>query len=153
MPPTQNPCFPQILYKNITSFRHPNNININHVIFCSCFAHAEGPLSSFINYGMGRLRPLQNTEVYAHSELGIPLEACARKCLEEAEFQCLSFDYIFYGERSSCHISKYIAAHVRGLVVDTTNPRHNHFEKIGELLASQRHIYTHVLYSVAVLGF
>ncbi|ELU16826.1 hypothetical protein CAPTEDRAFT_188385, partial [Capitella teleta] len=32
--------------------------------------------------------------------------------------------------KSSCHLSKFVSAHVRGLVVDTTNPRHNHFEKI-----------------------
>ncbi|ELU14666.1 hypothetical protein CAPTEDRAFT_192306 [Capitella teleta] len=32
---------------------------------------SEGPLSSFINYGMGRLRPLQNFDVYEISHLGI----------------------------------------------------------------------------------
>lgn len=93
---------------------------------------AEGPLASFINYGMGRLRPLQNMDVYESVLLGISLKDCAQRCLDADSFQCLSFDYVFFGERSSCHLSKYISAHVRGLVVDTTNPRHNHFEIIGK---------------------
>lgn len=93
----------------------------------------EGAISSFINYGMGMLRPTITAEVYQRSVRGVTVEGCAQRCLDETTFDCLSFDYVHEDDnrQNICHLSQYIAANVQGLVVDSVNPRHNHFEQIG----------------------
>ena len=53
------------------------------------------------------------------------------RCLIETNFACLSFDYIHMGSKSTCHLSKYIAANVYGLAISDASVRVNHYEKIG----------------------
>lgn len=96
----------------------------------------EGAISSFINYGMGMLQPMITSEVYQRSVRGVTAEGCAQRCLDETTFDCWSFDYVHEDDsrQNICHLSQYIAANVQGLVVDTVNPRHNHFERIERFL-------------------
>ena len=88
-------------------------------------------MNGFINYGMGLLRPTSTNDVYGKSLHGVGVESCAQSCLDEVAFTCLSFDYIHDGDKRTCHLSRYTAANVKGLVVDSSNPQHNHYEKIG----------------------
>lgn len=91
---------------------------------------SEGPLSEFINYGFGTLRPLEGVQIYNKIMLGVTLDACAQLCLADNTFKCMSFDYAF-GE-SSCDMSEYIAANVHGMST-TYNPdvRVMHYELKG----------------------
>ena len=87
----------------------------------------------FINYGYGRLKPLQSAEVYQKVVMGVTLDNCATMCLSyvHSAFHCLSFDYVFDGgDRDTCHMSKYIGANVYGLVT-SRDQRVMHFEKTG----------------------
>jgi len=87
-------------------------------------------LAHFINYGHREMQPMVGAEIYQKLLLGIVLEDCAARCLAETEFQCASFDYTYAGVRSTCSMSKYIAANVYGLGF-RPNVRNNHYEKIG----------------------
>ena len=98
----------------------------------SWWLFTDGALSSFINYGMGILNPVITAEIYQKSVRGLSVEGCAQLCLDEKSFNCVSFDYTYEDdEKNICSLSQYISANVQGLVVDSTNPRHNHFERIG----------------------
>lgn len=93
----------------------------------------EGPLSKFVNYGFGSLRPLEGVQLYNKIVLGLTLDACARLCLAEHTFKCVTFDYLFADQ--SCHMSKYIAANVHGIApVDDNNFRVMHYELKEEYL-------------------
>ncbi|GAB1600758.1 uncharacterized protein LOC106869508 [Argonauta hians] len=93
----------------------------------------EGPLSKFVNYGFGSLRPLEGVQLYKKIMLGLTLDACAQLCLAEHTFKCATFDYLFADQ--SCHMSKYIAANVHGIApVDDSNFRVMHYELKEEYL-------------------
>ena len=90
----------------------------------------DGVLAHFINYGHREMQPMATAEIYQKVVLGIALADCASRCLVATEFQCVSFDYTYAGVRSTCSMSKYIAANVYGLGF-RSNVRNNHYEKIG----------------------
>ncbi|XP_074654352.1 uncharacterized protein LOC141908279 isoform X2 [Tubulanus polymorphus] len=73
----------------------------------------EGTLAKFINYGLGSLRPLHRSSVYLFKKLGLTVEQCADKCLNETTFRCMSFD--FRPSDGMCGTSEYMTANVHGL--------------------------------------
>jgi hypothetical protein len=84
-----------------------------------------------INFGFGKLRPLEGVPVYNKIMLGETLDTCAQLCLAEASFQCASFDYVF-GDQS-CHMSQFIAANVHGMSTDDDESfRIMHYEIKGK---------------------
>ena len=115
------------------------------MILILCHCSADGPLASFINYGVGMLRPLANAPVYDRLVPNIDLETCAQMCLDEVQFDCQSFDFIFDfdsrprdsasvlpgSQSAACQLSRHVAGGVAGLMIDSEHPRHNHFEKMG----------------------
>ena len=99
------------------------------IVNCFFFIISEGPLSHFINYGFGSLRPLTGSQIYNQIQVGVTLEACATLCLSETSFKCISFDYTFTD--NTCHLSEYIAANVYGMATNY-NFRVMHFELAGK---------------------
>ncbi|KAK2164747.1 hypothetical protein LSH36_59g02015 [Paralvinella palmiformis] len=95
----------------------------------------EDVMSNFINFGMGRMHPLTHSSVHQSVTRGSTLTECAQSCLNQTQFDCLSFDYVFEGVDSICYLSKYIAANVGGLVIDVSQVQHNHYERIGEFMS------------------
>ena len=89
-------------------------------------------MAHFINFGMGRMHPLTHSSVHQSVTRGSTLTECAQSCLDQTQFDCLSFDYVFEGVDSICYLSKYIAANVGGLVIDVSQVQHNHYERIGK---------------------
>jgi hypothetical protein len=88
------------------------------------------------------MHPLTHSSVHQSVTRGNTLTNCAQSCLEQNNFECKSFDYVFEGRDSICYLSKYIAANVGGLVIDAGNVQHNHFEKIGEYHYKALYHYT-----------
>jgi len=104
---------------------------------------SENALSSFINYGMSVLKPGRTESVYQRTVDGVSVNVCAELCLNETTFYCLSFDMVFtsapaagagsaVSDVGQCRLSQHDAATADGLVIDTVNPQHNHYERIGQ---------------------
>jgi len=87
---------------------------------------------------MSVLKPGRSESVYQRTVDSVSVDVCAQLCLNETSFYCLSFDIVFTGAATAagdvgqCRLSQHVAATVDGLVVDTVNPRHNHYERIGQ---------------------
>jgi hypothetical protein len=101
-----------------------------------CCIFLDGALADFIYYGTGILRPRENVTLYQKTVRGIALERCAQLCVNETTFHCSSFDFIYYSTSAvaptgECKLSHYIAASVGGLVADTLQPLHSHYELAG----------------------
>ena len=95
----------------------------------------------FINYGMSVLKPGRSESVYQRTVDSVSVLQCAEQCLHETSFYCLSFDFIFttapaaaaaVNDVGRCRLSQHVAASANGLVMDTVNPQHNHYERIGQ---------------------
>jgi hypothetical protein len=100
------------------------------------YLFSDGALASFIYYGTGVLRPRENVNLYQKTVRGIVLEQCAELCVNETTFHCSSFDFVYQSTSAvaptgECKLSHYIAASVGGLVVDTAQPHHSHYELAG----------------------
>jgi len=102
-------------------------------------------LSKFVNYGMAVLKPGQSESVYQHTVDSVSVNECAQLCLDQTTFYCLSFDMVFPGASAAaggggattsdvgqCRLSQHVTATADGLVRDTVNPQHNHYERIGQ---------------------
>ena len=100
----------------------------------------------FVNYGMSVLKPGRSESVYQRTVDSVSVNKCAEFCLNEKSFYCLSFDIIFTSVAppaaaaaatsdvhiGQCRLSEHVAATTDGLVIDTVNPQHNHYERIGQ---------------------
>lgn len=94
----------------------------------------DGPFENFVNFGYGKLRPLEGIHIYNKIMIGVSLEHCAQLCLAETAFSCASFDYEFVDK--SCHMSQYIAANVHGLQNEySEDVRTMHYELKDEYLS------------------
>ncbi|XP_025113966.1 uncharacterized protein LOC112575994 isoform X2 [Pomacea canaliculata] len=93
----------------------------------------DGPVSKFVNYGVGSLPVIDGYQIYGKVMFGVTLGACAQLCLTQTTFDCSSFDYSFSDR--ACHMSQYIAANLNGLNHDVMPTyRVVHYEKKGKYL-------------------
>jgi len=101
---------------------------------------------------MSVLKPGRSESVYERSVDGVSVPVCAELCLNESSFYCLSFDIFFTsapasaaGHVGQCKLSRHVAATAQGLVIDTINPQHNHYERIGQSVTAVESIYIKML--------
>jgi len=92
---------------------------------------------------MSVLKPGQSVSVYQRIIDQVSVNHCAELCFAETSFYCLSFDIVFSAaaaaggrDEGECKLSEHVAATADGLVIDTVNPQHNHYERIGQSVTS-----------------
>jgi len=124
---------------------------------------SENALSMFVNYGMSVLKPGRSESVYGRTVDSVSVNTCAELCLSETSFYCLSFDMVFSSAAppaaaaaasdvhvGQCRLSEHVAATADGLVIDTVNPQHNHYERIGQSVSLSVCLCLHCLFVVSL---